>query len=37
VGAGPDSDGAGDLTADDSVAQAFGEDHKSRLQVTGYR
>ena len=30
--AGPDADRAGDLAADDSLAKAFGEDHKYRLQ-----
>lgn len=34
VRAGPDADGAGDLSADDSLAKAFGEDHKCRLQIT---
>jgi hypothetical protein len=30
--AGPDADRAGDLAADDSLAKAFGEHHKYRLQ-----
>lgn len=37
AGTGPDADAQCDVSVDNSLAKALGEDHTYRLQIAGYR